>query len=197
MDKKTYKAISSKWTGKVYQKWKKLKERLPMIEQHMEFFNGTKVLELGANAGMYAFVLYHYVEHYIGIECNKNYYDQSLQTLKGKDRVTIIRDTFENVDIEALDFNLFLASYVLHHLNEKEIYKLNRVFDKCNKVVINTRSGDPLKYGHDEIGFDPLPKWNNSLIKKMLDERGYKSEMSIKGKIDYNGIYLILAEKKI
>lgn len=195
MDKKTYKAISSKWTGKVYQKWKKLKKRLPMIERNLDFFKGAKALELGANAGIHAFVLYHYIESYIGIECDKHYYDQSLHTLKGKEKVLLIRDTFENVDIESLRFNLFLANYVLHHLNEKEVHKLGRVFDICNKVAISTRSGDPLKYGHDEIGFDPLPKWENSLIKKMLDERGYKSELSIKGKIDYNGIYLILAEK--
>jgi hypothetical protein len=84
---------------------------------------------------------------------------------------------------------------VLHHLNEKEINKLNVIFDKCNKVAISTRSGDPLKYGHDEIGFDPLPKWENSRIKKMLDEHGFKSELHLMGKHDYNGIYLILAEK--
>jgi len=196
LDKTTYEILSSKWVGKVYQKWKKLKKRLPMIERNLDFFRGTKVLELGANAGIYAFVLYHYVESYTGIECDKHYYDQSLHTLKGKKRVTLIRDTFENVDIESLDFNLFLASYVLHHLNKKEVYKLGRVFDICSKVAISTRSGDPLKYGHDELGFDPLPKWENSRIKKMLDERGYKSELSLKSKIDYNGIYFILAEKE-
>jgi SAM-dependent methyltransferase len=193
--KKEYKKISSRWTGKIYQKWKKIKKRFPMIEQHIEFFKDAKVLELGANAGMYAFLLYHYIKKYIGIEFDEHYYNQSLHTLKGKMDVTLIKDKFENIDIEVLDYDLFFVCYVLHHLNEKEINKLNVIFDKCNKVAISTRSGDPLKYGHDEIGFDPLPKWENSRIKKMLDEHGFKSELHLMGKHDYNGIYLILAEK--
>lgn len=165
-----------------------------MIEKNIDFFAGAKVLELGCNAGMYAYHLCPYIESYIGIELDKHYFQQAMITLEGK-KTRILNNSFEDVDLEPLDYDLFLASYVLHHLNEKEVEKLNVVFKKCNKVSIHTRSGDPLKYGHDEMGFDPEPKWKNSKIKKMLDEHGYKNELFTCGKHDYNGIYLILAEK--
>ena len=166
-----------------------------MIEKNIDFFRNAKVLELGCNGGMYALHLYPYVKSYTGIEVDKHYYKQALVTLNGKE-VIVINDSFQNVDLIKLDFDLFIASYVLHHLNEKEIDKLNFVFEKCNKVAIHTRSGDPLRYGHSEVGYDPIPKWENSRIKKMLDNHGYKNELYLCSKNDYNGIYLILAEKK-
>ena len=196
LSKKEYKKISAKWDGKVYQKWRRLKERMPMFVDSIEYFKNAKVLELGSNACMYTIYLSPVISKYIGIETSKNYHKQALRTVANlKVPTTLINGKFEDVDLSSLDYDLFLASYVLHHLNEKEVEKLNIVFKKCKKVAIHTRSGDPLKYGHDEIGFDPIPKWNNSKIKKMLDSYGYISEIHLCGKEDYNGIYLILAEK--
>ncbi|MGW8324091.1 MAG: class I SAM-dependent methyltransferase [Desulfobacterales bacterium] len=192
--KKEYERIASKWHGKIYQKYKKLKKRIPMIMKNIDFFRDAKVLELGCNAGMYALHMMPYIKGYIGIELDKHYYKQAMITLEGK-KTRIFNKSFEDTPLEELDYDLFVASYVLHHLNEKEVEKLKVVFEKCNKVAIHTRSGDPLKYGHDEIGFDPSPKWENSRINYMLDELGYKSNFFTCSKKDYNGIYLILAEK--
>jgi len=193
---KEYRQISKNWKkgDKVYQKYNKLKKRLPMIENNIDFFKGAKVLELGSNAGMYALCLYRIIAGYTGIEVNRKYYKQSKVTLEGKD-VTLINEMFEFVDLDKIEFDLFLASYVLHHLNDDEIKKLNTVFERCNKVVIHTRSGDPFKYGHDEIGANPLPHWNTSKLKYMLKEHGYESDLQLTGKRDYNGIYIILAKK--
>jgi len=192
--KAMYEALSSGWKGKIYQKWKKLKKRMPMIKNNLDFFEGAKVLELGSNAGMYGYLLYPYLSFYTGIEVNKSYFEQSIQTLKGKD-VILLNNRFKDVVLSRLDYDLFIASYVLHHLDEEEVEKLNEVFEHCNKVAIHTRSGDPLKYGHDEVGFDPVPKWENSRIKKMLELHGFKFRLILSRIMDYNGTYLILAEK--
>lgn len=194
ISKKEYKTISSQWKGKRYQKWKKLKKRMPMIKDNIDFFKGAKILELGSNAGMYGYTIYPYIASYTGIEANKNYFEQSLHTFKDKG-VNLVNSRFKDIDLSKIDYNLFLASYVLHHLNKEEVAMLDKVFEHCNKVAIHTRSGDPLKYGHDEIGSDPVPIWDKSKIKGMLEKHGFKSELHIAGKYDYNGIYLILAEK--
>lgn len=194
ISKKEYDRISKNWDGKVYQKYKKLKKRLPIIERNIDFFRGGKVLELGSNAGMYGYCLAPYIAYYIGIERDKHYYKQSLKTLKGKGYVLINR-SLEQIDLIGLSYDLFLASYVLHHLNFYENQKLNEIFNRCNKVAIHTRSGDPLRYGHDEVGCDPLKWWKGSMIKLKLEKRNFKIDFQLNKEGVFDGNYLILAEK--
>jgi len=193
ISKAEYKKISKEWDGKIYQKYRKLKKRLPIIEKNIGFFKEAKVLELGSNAGMYAYLIYPVIKSYIGIEGNRSYYRQLVKTLHNCN-AKIFNETFENIQLDKLNYDLFLASYVLHHLNINEIYKLETVFKRCNKVVIHTRSGDPLLYGHDEVGTDPLIKWKGSHIKYLLDSLNYNSTLQMAD--GYNGNYLILSERE-
>lgn len=189
-----YDKIAKKWKGKVYQKYNRLKRRISLLEEHIEFFKGTSVLELGCNAGMYAWHLAPYTIKYTGLEADKHYIEQAKCTARSKDlNCTWMYDKLECIEPAYLDYDTFLASYVLHHLNEKEIQILEDMFKVCTKVAIMTRSGDPLQYGHDQIGQDPLPYWNDSIIKKMLDSLNYGNEFYYN---KYNGVYLILAEKR-
>jgi hypothetical protein len=196
ISKKEYDKIAGKWKGKVYQKYKKLVEkRLPIIEKNIDFFKGAKVLELGLNAGMYAWHLHSYVLKYTGIEVDKHYCKQARTALFGT-KVGVVNKSFEDVNLNDFDFDLFLASYVLHHLNICEVQKLNNVFNRCNKIAIHTRSGDPLRYGHDEIGCDPLKWWKGSMIKLMLERHDFGIDFQLNKEGIFDGNYLILAEKK-
>lgn len=196
ISKKEYKRISSGWNGKVYQKWPKMKKRLPLLERNLEFFRGAKVLEVGANAGIYGWHIAKVAQRYIAVERNKSYFVQLLQTMSGIDNSDWLLSDFEKLKLDAIDFDLFLASYVLHHFSAAEMIKLiRRAFVKCSKVAIFTRSGDPCRYGHGEVGRDPIPVWEGSYIKKELDLLGYKSSFHFREESVYDGIYLILAEK--
>ena len=194
ISKKEYNRIADKWKGKAYQKYHKLQKRLPIIERNIDFFKGAKVLELGLNAGIYAWHLCGHTQKYTGIEVDKHYYKQAQITLFKKN-VLIVNKSLEDTDLFTLDFDLFLASYVLHHLNFYEDFKLNEIFDRCDKIAIHTRSGDPLRYGHDEVGCDPLKWWKGSMIKLKLEKRNFKIDFQLNKEGVFDGNYLILAER--
>lgn len=195
ISKAEYNVVSRDWKGKRYQKYPKLKKRLEAVERNIKFFRGEAVFELGSNAGMYGYVLYPYIGKYIGVELAKNYYKQSLLTFKKKE-VKLINSSFKVLDLESFSYSLFMANYVLHHLDGEEVDKLDEVFNVCRKVAIQTRSGDPLRYGHDEVGTSPRAAWAGSRIREMLCSHGFGTELQLCGGGEYNGIYLILAEKE-
>lgn len=198
ISKEEYERVFSKWEGKVYQKWKKIKKRFPMLIDNESFFRNTNILEVGSNAGMYAVCLRDYFNKYTGTEADLHYHKQAKVTVREFDiyNVNLRNCTFENLDLDMVDFNLFIASYVIHHLNSRELDKLNIVFKRCNKVAIFTRSGDPSSYGHDETGHQPFSKWNLSEINQMLKGYNFVSELHLRKPKTYDGTYLILAEKK-
>ena len=195
LSKIEYDNIARDWQGKIYQKWRKLKRRLPMIERNISFFKDMNVLEIGANAGMYGYFLYPVIKEYIGVEVDWNYCKQFKKTFKNL-KATLIYSSFENLELRFVNYDVLIASYVLHHFNLFEQKKLTGAFDKCNKVAIFTRSGDPFNYGHNEVGHNPLKWWKGSMIKYTLENLGFSIDFQLRKSNMYDGIYLILAERK-
>lgn len=202
ISKKDYKIVSAGWVGKVYQKYKKLKKRIPMLIEHLEFFKGERVLEIGANAGMYAWHFGVVAKRYTCLEVDKNYFNQLKCVSKAFDKgiydckYMLINDKLRYANIDFSEYSLLMMSYVAHHLDTVELDIIYHALKKINKVVIHTRSGDPLRYGHDEIDKNPLPMWNDCMVKGWLDKFGYESKFYFREEGVYDGIYLILAEKK-
>lgn len=196
LSKVEYNSVAKNWQGKIYQKWRKLKRRLPMLERNISFFKDMKVLEIGANAGMYGYFLYPAIKEYIGIERDEHYCEQFEITFR-RLKHTLIKKSFEKVDLSVIKYDIIMASYVLHHFNIFEQHKLFSAFNECNKVAIFTRSGDPFRYGHDEIGCDPLKWWKGSMVKYVLEKLNFNVDFQLRKPDWYDGVYLILAERSV
>jgi len=129
----------------IYEQWHRMKPRLRLFNDEIKnYFNNLNVIEIGCNAGLYAYEIAPKAKTYLGIEKSKMYYKQSLETLKHikTKNVTFINksasqymkyNSFENIDI-------FMSFNVLYHLEDKELWLLkNKVLSACTMSIIQIR----------------------------------------------------------
>jgi len=190
-----YKQIAARWKGKVYQKWDKIQKRLPIFLAYLDVFRDKRVLEVGSNAGMYAYEVASVAKDYVGIERDNHYYAQSLVTaeyIKGSAR--FINTSFHGfVKNHQHQYDTLLASFVLHHFRPKELRELKEiVLPKCNTVVVHTRGGDPFKARMWQVGKDPLGEFEGSEFAKWLKELKFEVEF-----IKQRGANLIVARRPL
>jgi SAM-dependent methyltransferase len=188
--KAEYDHLAKHWKGKVYQKWPKFSKRMAYFEQFLPLFKGKKVLEVGSNAGMYAWHIAPLAAFYVGVERERHYFDQAKTIGLGK--ATFYNMSFHGfLKHENVEYDTLLASFTLHHLRPKEVRELQCVvLPRCSLVVIHTRSGDPFRAGHGEAESEHLAMWKRSPFRAMLEAGGFEHEFHLK-----HGMNVIVARR--
>lgn len=192
IEKAMHARLEAKW-AKIhapYQRWNRLKTRMPLFLKYVDSFNDKDVLELGCNAGIYGYEIAKRAKTYIGVDQGDCYIKQAQITKKDLDmknatfvakRVkSFIRDRQKSKDAIP-NINALFATFVLYHLSDKETDLIgSEIFPNCDTVLIMTRTSkrSPWK----KYNSRKLQKIEN--VEKYLKEYGFsvKSEMHPSGK---------------
>ena len=129
LSKEEYKKIASNWKGTVYQLYDRYQVRFPTLLKHIDVFKGKNVLEVGSNAGLAGYHISQVADSYIGVEAEKEYWQQSLETKK---LIENNNAEFLNMSIKSymkraardgieISANAIYLSYVLYHFSDKEV----------------------------------------------------------------------------
>lgn len=158
MNKELYKRISSKWRPPIYQSVGRKKTKYTL--QHIDLLKGKNVVDIGSNAGIVTYDLAQHASTFVGVEYDKHYYKQSLETLKYiKTPGTFANSSLEDfINTTDFDYNAIFASCVLYHLKEKEIELIRDVMlPKCDIVLFISREDKKPKTNNTYC----LNKWKN------------------------------------
>jgi len=152
--KEEYADLLSGWPGRVYQTWPSAKweETVPFLCA----FIGTKVVDVGCNAGLYSYCLGKEAASVIGVEKDKHFVAQAKHTFsKIKAPNQLICSSFlEFAKRDDLDYDGLYIVGVLYYFTPEEVDLLvTRVLPRCKTVLLVSRE-------------DKKPKrWNNDLYK--------------------------------
>jgi len=145
MTKKEYDIISANWKGKVYERWDRMEPRLEVFKDFVGMLKGKDVLEIGCNAGVYAYEMKDYVNSYVGIEPTPLFYNQLMETaihLPG-DKMQFVNNDVKGYVGKLSDckFNAFVSHNVLYHLSDKSLEILKaKIFPYCDVIITSIRS---------------------------------------------------------
>jgi len=134
--------LTKEWNtcGPVYAKdW--VIPRVEIFKKFLKYLDGKNVLEIGSNAGVFAYEIAKVANTYIGIEKEEAFYRQAMITAK---HMKSDNHRFINGDIfsETLnsDINAFVGLFVLYHLSDLEVDALRlHILPLCEVVVIQLR----------------------------------------------------------
>jgi len=176
--------LLSKWltVGRVYQCPSRSKDRLShFCKVCLPYLKDKKVLEIGANAGVFGYCISEVAERYVGVEPgNKirdkskgtpktDYFKQLEITAEERDNMMIFNDTITEYCEHPEDTNAFVACFALYHFENHELRKLEEViWPKCEVVVIQNRHQErPTK--HNKYKF-----WKDKNIVEYFVSHGFK-----------------------
>lgn len=143
--------ISEKWSDEKdpYQKYGWVTSRINDIQEHLEIFKGSKVLDIGCNAFMTVWAVKEYAESLIGIEQGEAWYNQALVTREclkerwGKEKVRLYNQTLKDYvnNNSDKDFNAFFGFCIMYWLSEEDLKILKeRILPKCKRVLVSSRT---------------------------------------------------------
>jgi hypothetical protein len=164
MNKEIYKKIKKKWNNKIYQSIGK--KRMKNALRYIKFLKNKRVVDIGSNAGVITYDIAQYASAFVGVEYDKHYYTQSLETLKYIETPgTFVNSSLEDfINTTDFDYNAIFASCVLYHLREKEIELVKSIMlPKCDIVLFISREDKKPKTNNTYC----LNKWKN--IKRFLE----------------------------
>ncbi len=200
ISKELYAELMKKWEkhGPPYAEPRRVMYRLTHFVKHCcPLLKDRKVLEIGANAGIFAYHIAEVADSYIGVEpANKvrdpkkkkppkvDYFKQAEIThtyIKNPNAVFVNATISELCKMETVNYNTFIACFALYHFRDFELDLLKKlVFPKCDLVIIHNRE-------------QPRPKPHNSYkfghtknVVKFFESLGYKVEV-IWGKHESKG----------
>jgi len=176
--------LIEKWKGRKYSTRERIERRAHHLELLLPLLKGKDVLELGSNSGMTAYDICKYSKSYIGVEPDKDYYEQAQHMkpyLTGK-------ASFRHSDLQGfLDSygggtNAFVMCIALYLLSKKEVTLLEeRVFPKCEIVIIQERTAKRPSMKK----YNPLKLHKPKNIKKLLVENGFDTDIYFSTKEKY------------
>lgn len=144
ISKSSYNEISSQWEGDVFQNWKRIKKRLPLFEKNiLPHLAGKRVLEIGCNAGIYAWHIAPIAKSYIGIDISENYIRQATITakyIKGAP-VSFIHSSLGDFAPGEDLFDAVFASFLLYHLSDAEVEIFEKkIAPRCDVLAVQIRA---------------------------------------------------------
>lgn len=180
-----WKELVKKWEkiGPVYQIPRRSHDRLKhFCDVGLHFLKGRKVLEIGANAGLFGYCIKGVAKSYIGLEPgnkisrkkkNKtDYFEQALiteQEFGGRMFLNQTVKEFINDEKYLDDFDTLVMCYALYHLSDKEVQLLKeKILPKCEFVIIQNRE-QKRKTKHNSYKF-----WKSKRVVKFFKELGYE-----------------------
>lgn len=182
LTKEDYKKIADNWKGTVYQLYDRYQVRFPMLLKHIEVFKGKNVLEVGCNAGLAGYHIAQVANSYIGVEAEKGYWQQALQT---KEFIYNNNAEFLNMSIKSymkrairdgieISANACYLSYVLYHFSDKEVRMFEQfILPKLDVIVVQSRYENRNKKGrtaHNSYKF-----WKPENVEKYLNKNGFST----------------------
>lgn len=142
MNEDLYKELMVEWAkcGRVYaEAW--IFPRLEIFKGYLDYYKGKDVLEIGCNAGVFAYEIAKHAKSYIGVEKDKDYYEQAMITAKhiNHDHCGFINGDVFSVPVD-LNYNAFIGLFVLYHFSNMEVAEWkNAILPKCDTVIIQIR----------------------------------------------------------
>jgi len=169
LTKKLYRRIRAQWKGRIYSdEW--ILPRVKILRKYLHYLAGKNVLEVGVNAGIFAYEITEHAESYIGLEKEAFYYAQAEKT---HNYIQNPDTAFFHCDLltmpPALTYNAFVGLFVLYHFYPREIEVFrNTVLPQCDTVLIQLRNGKrkTIKNGY------AFEKPNNTI--RFLKNAGFK-----------------------
>jgi len=175
----------SKWkaVGPVYQVPRRSKERLEHFCKHcIPFLKDKRVLEIGANAGIFGYCISQEAESYVGVEpANKvrdpskkkppktDFFKQLEITHKEMKNAKIFNETITEYCKHPEDTNAFVACFALYHFMDHELKALDeKVFPNCDTVIIQNRN-QKRPTPHNSYEF-----WRTKKVTKYFKKRGFQ-----------------------
>ena len=162
--------LEAEWStiGPVYQIPRRSKDRLKhFCEVALPYLEGKRVLEIGANAGLFGYEISKVAECYVGVEPgNKiikkgkkpktNYFKQLELTHKYMKDSKVFNETIKEYCKHPEDCNAFVATFALYHFTDKELKLLKEmVWPVCDTIVIQNRNQDrPTKHNSHKFWKD-------------------------------------------
>jgi len=185
---KKWKELVKKWeaVGPVYQIPRRSHDRLKhFCDNCVPLLKDKRVLEIGANAGVFGLCISEVAENYIGVEPgnkisrkkkNKtDYFKQALITEKElKSDGMFINMTVKEAFGGSADliYDTLVMCYALYHLSDKEIELLKeKILPKCDLVIIQNRE-QPRKTKHNKFKF-----YKSKRVVKFFQDQGYDVEL--------------------
>jgi len=165
--------LIEQWPGRKYATRDRLKDRQLHIECILRLFQGMDVIELGSNSGILAYEISRWCKSYVGIEPDKEYFQQSLLTKKHIYNENV---TFKNEHIQDKEYycNAFIMCVALYLLSPKELGILtNRILNKCSVAIIQERTAKrPSNNGYNKYRLHESKR-----IRKFLKNCGFHAEI--------------------
>jgi hypothetical protein len=186
LTKDQYRELSGSWAkhGTIYQKFDRYQVRFPTLLKHINVFKGKNVLEVGCNAGLAAYHIAQVANCYTGVEGEKGYWQQALETKKHIPELEY-EPTFLNMSIKSFmkriekgklkdETNAAYLSYVLYHFSDKEVRLFEKVIlPKLDVIIVQSRFAERNKKGrrkHNSYAF-----WHPMNVEKYLNKNGFST----------------------
>lgn len=145
----------------------------PHISQYFEVFKGSRVVDVGANSGIFSFEISNYADHCYAVEILKECYEDILAT---KDKFPEANVTPVLSDIGAFDknsnydYDAIFAANVLYHLDEKSVQFLEKnILPRCKKVLFISKENKPKKKNSYNL-------YSYKSIINFLEKNGFKAK---------------------
>jgi 2-polyprenyl-3-methyl-5-hydroxy-6-metoxy-1,4-benzoquinol methylase len=137
-------AIAAQWAGEVFQNWERVSTAVPFFERKLlHHLAGRRVLEIGCNAGIYAWHIAPVAESYVGIELRENFVNQAHITarhIQGAP-VRFVHASLKDSAHAETGYNAVFASYVLYHVSDEEVKIFEKVIaPRCDVLVVQFRT---------------------------------------------------------
>lgn len=141
LTKKLYRRIRAQWRGRIYSdEW--VLPRVKLLRKYLHYLDGKDVLEIGANAGVFAYEICEHAKSYHGIEKEVLYYKQATKTQR---YLPSNKAMFHNCDLLTmpadLSYNAAVCLFVLYHFYPPEVEVFKKVvLPQCDTIVIQLRN---------------------------------------------------------
>jgi 2-polyprenyl-3-methyl-5-hydroxy-6-metoxy-1,4-benzoquinol methylase len=144
ISKQLHDEISSQWEGEVFQNWDRVSSSIPLFEKKLlPHLAGRRVLEIGCNAGIYAWHIAPIARSYIGIDASENFIRQAHVTarhIQGAP-VSFVHAALRDFKPGQADYDAVFASYVLYHVTDEEVEIFEKVIaPRCDLLVVQFRT---------------------------------------------------------
>ena len=143
---KEYKNIRKHWKQRVYSDYWVLPRMKIFLEIGGHYLKEAKILEVGANSGIFAVDMCKLADSYTGLEKDPMYYEQAIQTAKFIDNPKAKFIKADLNDWSAMPahplYDTFVGLFVVYHFYNPEVaIWREEILPECDKVVLQLRNG--------------------------------------------------------